>query len=161
MRKLLGSMALVAMVATPGLAHAQSTVVGGLGAYHTDLEAVGIGAYASFAVPDLHENISINPSFVYYFPDVGDAFEINGDVVYRFPVENASIVPVAFAGLNIFRVSFSSGGFSASSTDIGLNLGGAVVFPLESVRPLAGAKFEIQDGTGFVIFGGLGIPVGG
>ncbi|MGD2046307.1 MAG: hypothetical protein PVJ80_02515 [Gemmatimonadota bacterium] len=162
MRKLLGAVALALMLVAPGTVQAQAqTVVGGLVGYHDDAEALGVGAYASFAVPQLHENLSIMPSFVYYFPDGYDAWELNGDVSYSFPVSSDSpVIPVAFAGLNIFRTSVSAGGFSASSTDVGLNLGGAVVFPLESVRPSAGAKFELQDGTSFVIFGGIGFPLG-
>jgi hypothetical protein len=77
------------------------------------------------------------------------------------------VLPFALAGLNIFRVSVDGvtvpgvGTFGGgSSTDIGLNLGGGVVFPTESVRPVAGAKFEIQDGTSFVVFGGVGFPLG-
>ena len=164
MRKLLGAVALAGMLAMPGTVQAQAqpqTVVGGLVGYHDDAEALGVGAYASFAVPQLHENISIMPSFVYYFPDGIDAWELNGDVAYRFSVSSDSpVIPVAFAGLNIFHTSVSAGGFSASNTDIGLNLGGAVVFPLESIRPSAGAKFELQNATSFVIFGALGFPIG-
>lgn len=160
MRKLLGTAALVGMLVMPGVVQGQTTIGGAL-AYHTDMEALGIGAYATFGVPQLHENISISPSFILYFPDGVDAFEINGDVIYSFPVSGDSpVLPFALAGLNIFRVSASAGGFSVSNTDIGLNLGGGVVFSMESVRPVAGAKFEIQDGTGFVIFGGVGFPVG-
>lgn len=159
MRKLFGAVALAGMLAVPNMVQAQAqTVVGGMLGYHDDAEALGIGAYASFAVPELHENISILPSFIYYFPDGYDAWELNGDVAYRFPVSGDSpVIPVAFAGLNLFHTSVSGVG---SSTDVGLNLGGAVVFPMETIRPSAGAKFELQDGTSFVIFGGIGFPLG-
>lgn len=160
MRKLLGTVALATLLAIPSAAQAQSTIVGGILGYHDDFEAVGIGAFASFALPQLHENISINPSFVLYFPDGFDAWELNGDLVYRFPLSDAPVIPFALGGLNIIRTSVSAGGFSASSTDVGLNLGGGVIFPTGSIRPSAGAKFEIQDGTGFVIFGAIGFPVG-
>jgi hypothetical protein len=149
------------MLAVPVSVAAQTTVGGAL-AYHDDFEAIGVGAYAAFALPELHENISINPSFVYWFPDGIDAWEINGDLVWSFPVSSDSPVsPFALAGLNIIRTSVSVGTLSSASTDVGLNLGGGVVFPLESIRPMAGAKFELQEGTGFVIFGGVGFPVGG
>jgi len=161
MKKLLGTVALVGMLVAPGAVSAQTTIGGVLG-YHDDFEALGIGAYAAFALPQLQENLSINPSFVYYFPDGIDAWEVNGDLVYAFPVSaDAPVAPFALAGLNIIRVSVSAGSFSASSTDVGLNLGGGVTFPMEGFTPFAGAKFEIQDGTGFLIFGGAGFAVGG
>ncbi|MDH3208243.1 MAG: hypothetical protein OEO79_16705 [Gemmatimonadota bacterium] len=162
MKKLLGTVALVGMLMAPSAVSAQTTIGGVLG-YHDDFDALGIGAYAAFALPQLHENISINPSFMYYFPDGFDAWEVNGDLVYAFPVSaDSPITPFALAGINIMRVSFDAGVFgSASSTDVGLNLGGGVTFPMEGFTPFAGAKFEIQDGTGFLIFGGAGFAVGG
>jgi hypothetical protein len=90
------------------------------------------------------------------------AFEINGDVVYNFPVSaDSPVLPWAMAGLNVLRLSSDVPGAS-SNTEIGLNLGGGVNFITSgSLSPFAGAKFEIQDGSGFVIFGGLGFAVGG
>ena len=161
MKKLLGTVALVGMLVAPGAIAAQT--IGGVVGYHDDFEALGIGAYGAIPLPQLYENLSINPSFVYYFPDGFDAFEVNGDLVYSFPVSaDSPVVPFALAGLNIMRVSVDAGAFgSGSNTDIGLNLGGGVTFPVEGFTPFAGAKFEIQDGTGFLIFGGVGFDVGG
>jgi hypothetical protein len=90
-------------------------------------------------------------------------FEVNGDLAYFFPVGEATpVMPFAFAGLNIFRTSIDLGGTfgTVSNTDVGLNLGGGVQFP-GTLQPFAGAKFEIQEGTGFAIFGGIGFAVGG
>lgn len=166
MKKLLCAVALVGTMAVPGALWAQ-TVVGPLGAFHDDFD-LGIGGFASIPVPSLDPNLSIVPSFVYYFPDGDfDAWEINGDVLYAFEVSaDAPVLPFAFAGLNILHVSVPSvtvlgvevGG---GSTDIGLNLGGGITFRSESLRPFAGAKFEVQDGSGFVVFGGVGFPLGG
>jgi hypothetical protein len=160
MRKLLGTVVLMGMLGMPGVVDAQ-TVIGAAAAYHDDFEAIGIGGYASIPMPQIHENIAINPSLIYYFPDDPfKAFEINGDVVYRFPVSaDSPVIPFAMAGLNIWRTSVD-GIDNSGSTDVGINLGGGIVFPLESVRPAVGAKFEIQDVTSFVIFGGIGFPVG-
>jgi hypothetical protein len=149
------------MLVIPGTAQAQEeaqTIIGGLGAYNTEGDGVfGLGAFGSIPLPQLHPNVSINPSFVLYFPEVGTLWEVNGDVVYRFDLSgDQGFVPFALGGINIYRFSYE--GFS--STDIGLNLGGGLIFPMESIRPVAGAKFEIQDGTAFVIFGGIGFPVG-
>lgn len=159
MRKLLGAVALATFLAVPSMAQAQFTL-GPIAAFHDDFD-FGIGAYASIAVPSLDENLSINPSFVYYFPDGFDAWEINGDVVYHFEVSDETpVLPFAMAGLNIVNVSVDFDGASASDTEIGLNLGGGISFRAESLSPFVGAKFEIQDGSGFVVFGGVGFPVG-
>lgn len=155
MRKLLGAVALVGMLTMPSGAEAQT--LGAVGAYYDDLEAFGLGAYVAIPIPQVYEGLSFNPNFVFFFPDGGDYWELNGDVVLSFPLEDDSpIIPFALSGISIGRTS--AGSFS--DTDIGLNLGGGVAFPLESVRPVAGAKFEIRDNTGFVIFGGVGFPLG-
>jgi opacity protein-like surface antigen len=169
MRKLLATVALVGTLMAPGSAEAQTpTTVGGAVAYHTDLEALGIGAYVVIPMPQLHENISINPNFIYYFPDIGSYWTLSGDVVYTFPVSaDTPVSPFALAGINVSR--FSTGDITIgtttvsgiSSTDVGLNLGGGVAFPMESFTPVAGARFEIGDGNGFVLFGGVGFAVGG
>lgn len=161
MRKLFGTVALVGILALPGAVQAQgTTVVGGLLAYHTDAEAVGIGVYAGIPLASVHPNLSIKPDFTFYFPDGYDYWELNGDAVWRFDLaNNQQIIPFALGGINIAHTSVSVAGFSASNTDIGLNLGGGVIFPLESIRPVVGAKFEIQDNTGFVLFGGVGFGI--
>jgi hypothetical protein len=156
MKKLLCTVALVGMLAAPGVIQAQ-VEVGPVAAFHDDLD-FGIGGFVAIPVPSLNPNLAIVPNFIYYFPEFIDAFEINGDAVYRFVVSaDSPVIPWAMAGLNVMR--FSAGG--ASNTEIGLNLGGGVDFTAGSLTPFAGAKFEIQDGTGFVIFGGLGFAVGG
>ena len=159
MKKLLCAVALAGMLGLPASASAQ-VEAGPLLAYHTDLEAVGIGGYVGIPVASV-PGLSIVPNFLWFFPDGFDFFEINGDVAYNFEVgPDSPVVPFAFAGLNIARTSFDVLGVSGSSTDVGLNLGGGVNFQAGSLAPFAGAKFEIQDGTGFVIFGGLGFQLG-
>ena len=159
MKKLLCATALVGMLGVPASAFAQ-VEAGPLLAYHTDAEAVGIGAYVGIPIASV-PGLAIVPDFTWFFPDGFDYFEINGDVAYNFEVgPDSPVTPFAFAGLNIARTSVEAGGFSASSTDVGLNLGGGVNFVAGSLAPFAGAKFEIQDATGFVIFGGLGFQLG-
>jgi outer membrane immunogenic protein len=163
MRKLLWSVALVGMLAAPTAVQAQLEA-GPILAYYDDLEAIGVGAFIAIPVPQLAEGFAIVPDFTWYFPDGFDYFEVNGDLAYFFPVAaDAPVMPFAFAGLNIARMSVDFGGTigSQSNTDVGLNLGGGVQFAAGSINPFAGAKFAIQDGTGFVIFGGLGFPIGG
>jgi len=153
MRKLLGTVAVAGMLLMPGLVDAQ-TVVGPAAAYYTEGDgAFGIGAYASIPLPQIHESVVFSPNFLYFFPDNGDYWELNADAIYRFPVSGDSpIAPFALAGLNIARTS---------ETDLALNLGGGVVFPLESVRPVVGAKFETHSGSPFIVFAGIGFAVGG
>src|SRR5690606_27189099 len=104
MKKLLAAVALGGMFVVPGAAEAQFTL-GPMAAYHDDAEAFGIGAFAGFAIPSLDENLSISPSFVYYFPDDPlDFWELNGDVIYSFEVSaDTPVLPFAMAGLNIAR----------------------------------------------------------
>ncbi len=85
-------------------------------------------------------------------------------MVYNFPVSaDSPVAPFALAGLNWSRTSIDLGGTfgSVSNSDIGLNLSGGVNFNAGSLSPFAGAKVEKQDGTGFVIFGGIGFAIGG
>ena len=161
MRKLLCSVALVGMLSAPVASEAQMTA-GPLLAYHTDAEAIGVGAFIAIPVPQLSEGFAIVPDFMWFFPDGFDYFEVNGDLAYFFPVAaDSPVSPFAFAGINISRTSVDLGAFGeASSTDVGLNLGGGVEFP-GTISPFAGAKFEIQDATGFVLFGGISFAIGG
>jgi hypothetical protein len=152
MKKLLCTVALVGMLVAPGAVQAQLEA-GPILAYHTDAEAVGVGAYIAIPVPQLAEGFALVPDFTWFFPDNYDYFEINGDIAYFFPVsETTPVMPFAFGGLNIASTD--------SNTDVGLNLGGGIQFG-GSLRPAVGAKFEIQDATGFVIFGAVGFPIGG
>lgn len=160
MKKLLCAVALVGMLAAPRVVQGQMEA-GPILAYHTDAEAIGVGAFLSIPVPQLAPGFAIVPDFTWFFPDGFDYFEINGDLMYSFPVAaDSPVLPFAFGGLNIARTSVDFGGGSVSNTDVGLNLGGGVQFPGQ-LSPFAGAKFEIQDATGFVIFGGIGFAVGG
>jgi hypothetical protein len=157
MRKLLCIVALVGMMSAPAAVQAQ-VEVGPLLGFHDDFD-FGVGGFVAIPVPSLSPNLAIVPNFIYWFPEFIDVFEINGDVVYSFPVSaDSPVLPWAMGGLNILRAS--AGGFS--NTEIGLNLGGGVNFVTSgSLSPFAGAKFEIQEGSGFVIFGGIGFAVGG
>lgn len=142
----------------PSTAQAQLTA-GPLAAFHDDFD-FGIGGYLSIPVPSLDENLSIDPSFVFYFPDGPvDYWEINGDVVYHFEVApDTPVLPYAMAGLSLERFSPDVGN---SNTEMELNLGGGIGFRAQSLRPFVGAKFEIGDNDGFVVYGGLGFAVGG
>lgn len=139
------------------------TYAGPVVAFHDDFD-LGVGAYLSVPMPDWHENLGILVDGEIFFPgDDVSYFTANGGVVMRFPA--ASVTPFALAQLALRRWSWDYDGPGSdlvddSSTDIGLNLGGGVSFA-GSLRPSVGARLEIGDGTGFVIFGALGFPLGG
>lgn len=158
MRKLIAAVALVGMLLVPATAEAQTTI-GPVAGFHDDFD-FGIGGFLGIPVPSLDPNLSINPSFVFFFPDgPWDYWEINGDVVYAFEVdEDTPVLPFAMAGLNIARLNPDVGN---GDTEMGLNLGGGIGFRAASVQPFVGAKFEIGDNDGFVVFGGIGFPLGG
>jgi len=158
MKKLLAAAAMSAALAAPQAARAQATV-GPIVGVHEEAD-FGVGAYLGIPVPSLADGLSINPSFTYFFPGGSrEYWEINGDVVYDFGLSgDAPVVPFALAGLN---VATASGGGRGGDTDLGLNLGGGVTFATRSARPLVGGRFEIGGGEGFVVFAGVGFPVGG
>jgi hypothetical protein len=83
--------------------------------------------------------------------------------MYSFPVSaDSPVMPFAFGGLNIARYSIDvPGAGSFSDTQVGINLGGGVNFSAGSLNPFAGAKIELEGGESFVIFGGIGFPIGG
>lgn len=157
MKKLLLGMTMAGALAVPGSASAQ-VVVGPSVAFHDDAD-FGIGAFVMFPLEQFDPNLSASVDFGYFFPDAPgvDFWELNGNVVYNFTVQaDAPVLPFALGGLNIARVS--AGAFD--DTEIGLNLGGGIVFPSDSFRPMVGAKIELEGGDGFVLFGSLGFPVG-
>lgn len=86
-------------------------------------------------------------------------FEANGSVFYRFEVDSDELSPFAMGGLNIAHLSPGEG--RVSDTDLGINLGGGVIFlDLGPWCPSVGLKIELGGGDGFVLFGALGFPLG-
>lgn len=133
---------------------------------------VGIGAefVAPFELNNL--DLSIAPSIEYVFTedfdgggfidDVSTSYiQINGDVIAKF-APSGSIAPFAGAGLAYGIFSASSGGFDASSSDIGINLLGGVSFPgaLGIGEPFVNGRLTLIDGSAISIIGGVRIPLG-
>lgn len=157
MRRLLLTAAAAAAVFVPSTVQAQVSF-GATAAYHLDVEALGVGAVVKAPLPSLHENVGLMGDFTYYFPDGFDYFEVNGNLTWDFATDG-SITPFALGGLVIARTSVDVdtefGDFDGSSTDVGLNLGGGITFGESSLRPMVGGKLELQDSSGFVIFGAI------
>jgi len=154
MRKLLFTAVALGALAIPSSAWGQ-TVVGPVLAYHDQgwINSLGVGGFVSIPLTQTNVNLSIRPEVVVYFPDQADYWEANVDLIYRFPVSSsAAIAPFVLGGLN-----FANGG---GSTDLGINLGGGIQFPSASVRPVVGAKVELEGGDDLVLFGAIGFPIG-
>lgn len=110
--------------------------------------------------------VVVNASFDYYLTDVDNLtyFAVDLNALYEFGVDNQSLVPYTGGGIGITRVSFDTGqtqfgSFSASSTEVGLNLIGGARFPLGSVEPFAqlnatlGGDAQRVGITGGILFG--------
>ncbi len=161
MRKLVCSMiAAAVIVALPGQAEAQGAAIGPTVAWHDDFD-VGIGAMADIGLPAVAPGAGILADFTYFFPseDNLNYFEINGNFRWEFPGAELAVVPFAMAGLNWAR--FSRDDIDISDSEVGLNLGGGLKFNAGTLEPIVGARFEIDGGEGFVLFGTLPFSLGG
>lgn len=162
MRKLVSGFAAAALLAFAPLGAQAQVQIGPTLAFSDEVD-FGIGATLSAQAPQLGESLGFMGEFLVYFPDQDglDFFEINGNVTYSFPLTESTVLPFALGGLNITRVSQDTGGLGdASNTDIGLNLGGGIIFDLGSFRPSVGGRFAIGDVDHFVFFATLPFEVG-
>ena len=142
------------------------TRIGGLLAYGTEIENIGIGANAEFGIT---EQLSIAPSFIYYLPrEEGPIkvnwWEVNGNANYYF-VQDEDFQFYGLAGLNYTNVNIKSdldlGPYGnpigeVSDGRFGLNLGGGANLDLgSSVTPFAELKYVIIDGGQLVLAAGV------
>jgi hypothetical protein len=131
MRKLLLVAALVGLASASTPARAQlhfSPMVG----YDIDYEAFTVGlAFELGLTPGiLPLQAAIRPSAEYVFVDNVDLFRVNGDLIGRFSPPAAPISPYAKAGVNAEFASINDcpDAVDCSSTEVGLGLGGGVLF---------------------------------
>src|SRR5690554_7380618 len=139
----------------------EETRIGGMLAYGTEIESIGIGANAEFPII---ENLTISPSFIYYFPkeEYGikmNWFEVNANANYYFVTQDNMEV-YALGGLNYssIKVSYENnwfGNYSSSDGRFGLNLGGGINFNMGRVTPFAELKYVIIDGGQLVAVAGV------
>ena len=91
----------------------------GVGLLESSFGVQGKGHYT------VNDQFAGQGSFTYYFESGFTAWSLDLDVHYRGfeigDVEGFSIAP--FAGLNIYRVSVSGGGFNVGTSTTGLNIG--------------------------------------
>jgi hypothetical protein len=180
MRKLLGSVLLVAAVALmpaasaaqrraaarPAAGPAQRPSFGLELDWSSDVD-LGIGGRGVFPLNSLFPRTPLDGivSFDYFFPSKPAGvtsltyWEINGNVAYRFTVpQSSSLRPYAGGGLNIAHFSTTPAvGPSVSDTKAGLNVLGGTTFKLKgsTLRPFAEARGEIGGGKTFVLTGGV------
>ncbi|MEO8773716.1 MAG: outer membrane beta-barrel protein [Gelidibacter sp.] len=146
--------------------HAQSieTSIGGLLAYGSEIENLGIGVNAEFGIAD---NLSISPSFIYYLPKSYGLFktnwmEFNANANYYF-VNDDKFAVYGLGGLNYSSISVKYDrevfGMTGSSSDgrFGLNLGGGANLKLsnDNIIPFAELKYVIIDGGQLVLAAGV------
>lgn len=148
------TLSLVFIIAICFASQAQKSIGAGL-AYGSEIENLGIGVNAEF---ELNDQIDIAPSFIYYFKKNNVSWwELNGNINYIFSDNGPTIY--GLAGLNITSVKVDFGPFSASDSELGLNLGiGASFAQTGSVRPFAEAKYTISNFDQLSLFGGVRFP---
>ena len=140
--------------------------------YHLDAEQVHLGSAVQFTLPTKigKSQLVAAPGFDMYafMPDApggsSSMYVLNLDMLYPFETKSP-ILPYVGAGLAVARtsVSFLIAGtsFSASSTDMGLNLkGGAFFNKGKKVRPFAEAAFMVGNGSTLLLRGGVHFAVG-
>jgi len=134
---------------------AQTSLGGGLTFFkHTGGSDLGLNLKAGFG---LSETMEISPSFTYYFVDGFTAFDINADFHYLFGDEG-SFRFYPLGGINFYRAS--ANGFSSS--EIQINIGGGVKYPLNDSMNLFGeGKYMIGDADGLVFSAGILFNIGG
>jgi opacity protein-like surface antigen len=149
---------IVGMVGMWGTADLQAQVrFGGQVGYANDAD-LGIGGRVQVGLPV--ERLAFIGSFDWYFPSdvVGvsiNYWEINANVKYGIPVNNALFGPYVGSGLNFAHASVSTQGFSASDSDLGLNLMAGTSFNTGRYHPFAELRFEIGGGEQVILAGGL------
>lgn len=163
--------AAVLVLGSASQAHAQWGVAPYVG-YNMDAEEVHLGAAVQLPLPAKIGNSRLiaSPGFDFY-PFMGESVQgvdfgaslymLSFDVLYPFPTPS-SFAPYVGAGLALVHasVSFSDPSipgldFSASDTDVGLNLKGGSFFGKGPVRPFAEAVLHVGSGSAFLLRGGV------
>ncbi|HYE96013.1 MAG TPA: hypothetical protein VD962_07355 [Rubricoccaceae bacterium] len=160
MRKLLCLAALLAIAALPARDATAQFHFSPLFGYDIDYEAlmVGLGFEVPVTPGFLPVSASLRPSVEYVFLDQiegveASLFRANGDVLARFSLPAAPISPYGKAGVAAEFASIDVDGESESNTEIGINLGGGVLFNSFFVEATAGlmevSNFRVAAGYRF------------
>lgn len=97
-------------------------------------------------------NLEVVGSFDLYFPEGPvDFWELNGNIFYHFHLpENPDVLPYIGGGANV-------GGLSngVDETEVGLNVGGGVRFPLTNISPFIEGRAVVSGVQQFVLSIGM------
>jgi len=142
-RGMAGTLALVCALVGFTNAHAFGLSGGGVRLGYLDPEAsdggVLIGGHLEFEKPDSYWHI--RPNLLYWNGDPLSGFDINLDVLRHFGPQ-ARTTPYLGAGLGADAVKAEGGG---SSTDLGVNLFGGVMFPAGGNHVFAEARYTFSE----------------
>ena len=177
MRKLIGSVVLVTLLATlPALGAAQRRASarpaaggGQRASFGVQLDLgtetdFGIGGRGVFPLASLFPGVPLDGivSFDYYFPSHPSGttqhfWEINGNLAYRLRVPaSSSFRPYLGGGLNIAHSSATVAGVSGSSTDADLNILGGTTFKVRGeVTPFLEIRGVVGNANQVVFTGGV------
>ncbi len=163
MKKIIATLSII-VLSVFSITAQEDTRIGGFVAYGSEIKSIGLGANAEFPII---ENLTIAPSFIYYFPNDEEfikttIFEINGNANYYF-VNTESIGFYGLGGINytslkveIEDFGFGFGGASASEGKIGLNLGAGANFNIgKNWMPFAELKYVLSDYDQLVLLAGV------
>lgn len=151
MKKVLFTLLLAGVIS---FAASAQTRVGGLLAYGSEIESMGIGGVAEFMIK---ENMGISPSLVFFFGnDDYTWWELNGNFNYYFATEGSAQI-YGLAGLNFASIGYDNDFYDDSDTEVGLNLGiGAnFVTKKDNLLPFVEVKYVVSDADQLCIFAGV------
>lgn len=123
-------------------------------AYPGSYSNVGLGAKFQYSFTD---HIRIEPAFTYFFKkDYLSMWDLMANVHYVFPMANDKLNLYPLAGLGVLGAKASVLGYSSSTTDFGINLGGGVEYKItKSIALGAEVKYQIVSD-----YGHMGIQIG-
>jgi len=154
-----------ATVIGAGAASAQQTVVGA-GVAFTDAEWVDFGFQVNAYVPiGAVPGLRVGGDFTYYLPqDDINFFAINGNAQYYF-MATPELALYGLAGISFSRISIDIDlgddffDFSGSDTDIGINIGIGLEYPVGFGALYGEAKIVTGTYDRIGLAGGVRIPI--
>lgn len=121
---------------------AQDFQIGAFGAYATEVKAPAVGAKVNYGIKS---HVRTSASAAYFFKSEATYIEINADAHYLFGEADAfAIYPLV--GVNYFISSVTVMGYSATSSEVGVNLGAGFQTPIsEKMGFFAEAKYTLGN----------------
>ncbi|MEQ8525712.1 hypothetical protein [Gracilimonas sp.] len=146
--------------------------VGGALMYGSEVEQIGLRVDGSYAI---NEDIDLNANLGFYLPDKTDLgngneitvtyyeFNLNGHYSL-YSDDETGFSAFALAGINVLGFNSNASGPNVSGSDsdseLGLNIGGGVSYPLSFGNLFGELKYVIGDADQLNIAAGVRIPLG-